>query len=113
MVRGSGRKPVVADAVRALKLENAIWEKPLHPRLPYTAAEVIWAVRQEMARTVEDVLARRTRSLFLDARAAMEMAPGVARMVAEELKRDDAWEKEQVVSFLKVAAGYLLEQIKK
>jgi glycerol-3-phosphate dehydrogenase len=102
-----------ADAIRALKLENAIWEKPLHPRLPYTAAEVIWAVRQEMARTVEDVLARRTRSLFLDARAAMEMAPGVARMVAEELKRDDAWEKEQVVSFLKVAAGYLLEQIKK
>ncbi len=102
-----------ADAVRALKLENAIWEKPLHPRLPYTAAEVIWAVRQEMARTVEDVLARRTRSLFLDARAAMEMAPGVARMMAEELKRDDAWEKEQVVSFLKIAEGYLLGEIKK
>ena len=54
----------------------------LHPALPYTEAEVIWAARHEMARTVEDVLARRTRALFLNARAAMAMAParrGVAR----------------------------------
>jgi glycerol-3-phosphate dehydrogenase len=50
-------------------------EEPLHPALPYTGAEVVWAARFEMARTVEDVLARRTRALFLEARAAMEMAP--------------------------------------
>ncbi len=101
-----------ADALRALNLENANWDKPLHSRLPYTAAEVIWAVRREMARTVEDVLARRTRSLFLDARAAIEMAPRVASLMATELKRDAAWEKEQVVSFQRIAEGYLLKEIK-
>jgi glycerol-3-phosphate dehydrogenase len=99
-----------ADAVRALIKENSDWGNRLHQRLDYTAAEVIWAVRQEMARTVEDVLARRTRSLFLDARAAREMAPAVARLMAAELIRDPEWEKEQIVSFLKVAEGYLLEK---
>ncbi len=66
-------------------------------------------VRNEMARTVEDVLARRTRALFLDARAAMDMAPAVARLMAAELKKDAAWEKEQLVSFLNVAKYYLLD----
>ena len=54
----------------------------LHPRLSCTGAEVVWAAREEMARTVEDVLARRTRSLILDARASMEAAPAVARILA-------------------------------
>ena len=57
----------------------------LHPRLPYRLREVVWAARFEMARTVEDVLARRTRALFLDARAAMEAAPAVAKVLAKEL----------------------------
>src|SRR6185503_2974897 len=56
----------------------------LHPALPYIEAEVIWAARAEMARTVEDVLARRTRALFLNARAAVEMAPRVAELLARE-----------------------------
>jgi len=62
--------------------------RPLHPALPYTEAEVIWAARHEMARTVEDVLARRTRALFLNARAAIEMAPRVAELLEQELPRD-------------------------
>ena len=82
--------------------------EPLHPALPYCGAEVIWATRSEMARTVEDVLARRTRSLFLNARAAIEMAPRVAELMAKELGRDDAWESEQVRSFEKLASGYLI-----
>jgi glycerol-3-phosphate dehydrogenase len=61
-----------------------------------------------MAMTVEDVLARRTRSLFLDARAAMEAAPEVASLMAKEMKKDETWEKEQVESFTKIASGYLL-----
>jgi glycerol-3-phosphate dehydrogenase len=89
--------------------ENANWAERLHPRLEYIQAEVIWAVRQEMARTIEDVLARRTRALFLDARAAIAMAPVVARLMATELKRDEAWEKEQIVSFEQIAGGYLLK----
>ena len=80
---------------------------PLHPALSYTAADVARAVREEMARGLEDVLARRTRSLFLNARAAMEIAPQVAGLMARELGRDAAWEAEQVRTFGEVAQGYL------
>jgi glycerol-3-phosphate dehydrogenase len=79
----------------------------LHPDLPYRAHEVIWAARFEMARTVEDVLARRTRALFLNARAAQRMAPKVAALLASELGRDEAWQQEQVRSFETVANGYI------
>ncbi len=95
--------------MKALVKENTAWKEALDPRLPYIGAEVIWATRYEMARTIEDVLARRTRVLFLDARAAMDMAPAVARLMAEELKRDAVWEKEQIVSFLAVAKNYLVD----
>ena len=79
---------------------------PLHPALPYCGAEVVWAVREEMARTVEDVLARRTRALFLNARAAIEMAPRVAELMAGELKCDSAWPQREVAQFNQVASGY-------
>jgi glycerol-3-phosphate dehydrogenase len=82
--------------------------EPLHSALPYCGAEVIWAARSEMARTVEDVLARRTRALFLNARAAIEMAPRVAELMAIELGRDEAWKTEQVKSFQELAKGYLI-----
>jgi glycerol-3-phosphate dehydrogenase len=97
-----------ANAVKALAKENIAWKEILDPRLPYISAEVIWATRCEMARSIEDVLARRTRALFLDARAAMDMAPAVARLMSSELKKDEDWEKEQIVSFLRVAENYLL-----
>jgi glycerol-3-phosphate dehydrogenase len=80
---------------------------PLHPELPYTRAEVVWAVREEMARTVEDVLSRRTRALLLDARASIEMAPETARIMAAELDRDDAWIDGQVADYTILAEGYL------
>lgn len=79
----------------------------LHPRLPYRLAEVAWAIRHEMARCVEDVLSRRTRALFLDARASIEAAPAVAACLATELGRDEAWQQKQVESFCKTAAGYV------
>jgi glycerol-3-phosphate dehydrogenase len=81
---------------------------PLHAALPTCGAEVIWAARSEMARTVEDVLARRTRALFLDARAAVEMAPRVAELLAREMERDEAWRVAQVDAFRQVASGYLV-----
>jgi glycerol-3-phosphate dehydrogenase len=80
----------------------------LHPRLPTIGAEIAWHARHEMARTVEDVLARRSRALFLDARAAMEMAPRAAEILARELGRPPAWQREQVTAFRELAAGYLL-----
>jgi glycerol-3-phosphate dehydrogenase len=78
----------------------------LHSHLPYTEAEVRWAVRCEQARTVEDVLARRLRALFLDAAASMTMAPRVAEIMAEELGRDEKWPAAQVETFTALARGY-------
>jgi glycerol-3-phosphate dehydrogenase len=83
--------------------------RPLHPLLSSCAAEVVWAARVEMARSVEDVLARRTRALFLNARAAMEMAPETARLLARELGRDEAWQRQQIESFGSLARGYVVE----
>ncbi len=97
-----------ADApfIRDLVTGEAALGEPLHPALPIQGAEVVWAARQEMARTVEDVLARRTRALFLNARAACEMAPKVAYLLARELQRDARWEQEQVREFELTARGY-------
>jgi glycerol-3-phosphate dehydrogenase len=97
-----------AAGVRDLMRENAALRATLHPALPYCEAEVIWAVRREMARTVEDVLARRTRSLFLNAKAAIAAAPRVAEILSGELGRDGAWRDEQVREFASVARGYCI-----
>lgn len=97
-----------APKIRSLLKENPSWEDLLDERLPYVGAEVIWAVRQEMARTLEDVLARRLRALFLNAHAAVDMAPKVAQLMAVELGKDQTWERTQVLNFKKIASGYLL-----
>jgi glycerol-3-phosphate dehydrogenase len=94
-----------AEAIRALA-EDPVLAMQLHPALPYIAAEVVWAAREEMARTVEDALARHTRALFLNAGAAMEMAEPVARLLAAELGRDKAWVKAQVKEFCALAKQY-------
>jgi glycerol-3-phosphate dehydrogenase len=95
-----------AAGIQGLMKSDASLAEPLHSALPYTAAEVVWAVRQEMARTVEDVLARRTRALFLNARAAFEMAPRVAELMAHELRQSGAWESAQLQEFRAASAGY-------
>jgi glycerol-3-phosphate dehydrogenase len=95
-------------ALQALARENPKWNEPLHPNLPYRGVEVVWAVRHEMARTVEDVLSRRTRALLLDTRASVEVAPKVAGWMAEELGCDRQWKQKQVTSFCELAQGYLV-----
>jgi len=80
--------------------------RPIHPRLEPTLAQVVWAARNELARTVEDVLARRTRCLLLDAAAASEAAPDVAQLMARELGRDEAWVSGQTAAFQQLAKGY-------
>lgn len=97
-----------APLIRDLAAANPALAEPLHPALPYTAAEVVWAARFEMARTVEAVLARRLRALFLNAKAAVAMAPRVAALLAAELKRDAAWQASQIDTFERLAAGYSL-----
>jgi glycerol-3-phosphate dehydrogenase len=96
-----------AVEIQGLMRDDPALAAPLHPALPYTGAEVVWAVREELARTVEDVLARRTRALFLNARAAMAMAPAVAALMAPLLERDAAWQRDQVAAFTTLAQQYL------
>jgi glycerol-3-phosphate dehydrogenase len=98
-----------AEAVQSLAKDNSSLAQPLHPDLPYCGTEVIWGVRKEMARTVDDILSRRTRALFLNARAAIEMAPAVAKLMASELDRDEGWIQDQIASFKHLAEGYLLQ----
>ncbi|MGP8253499.1 MAG: FAD-dependent oxidoreductase [Terracidiphilus sp.] len=94
-----------AEAVAAVARDASLAVQ-FHPDLPYIAAEAVWAARNEMARTVEDVLARRTRALFLNAKAAFRMAEPVARLLAAELNRGDDWIAAEVARFHKLAAQY-------
>lgn len=98
-----------ADAFEIQKLiaSKAGLAEKLHPDLPYTAAEVVWAVRHEMARSVEDVLARRLRALFLNAKAAIETAPKVAEIMTDELGKDNSWKIEQIQVFNETAESYV------
>ena len=71
-------------------------------------AEVLWAVQEEMAQTVEDVLARRVRLLFIDAREAIASAPKVAAFMAKTMGKDETWVKEQIDAFNAVASHYYI-----
>ena len=99
-----------SDRVKLMDLVNKnpkLGDK-LHSDLPFLKVEVLWAVRNEMARSVEDVLARRVRALFLDARASIEMADEVAKIMAEELKYDKQWVDNQIKEYVELAKTYLL-----
>jgi glycerol-3-phosphate dehydrogenase len=97
-----------APGILALGRAEPGLAEPLDPALPYTGSEVLWAVRREMARTVEDVLARRTRALFLNARSAAAIAPRVAELVARERGLDGTWVEGQVRGFQRLAQGYTI-----
>jgi glycerol-3-phosphate dehydrogenase len=99
-----------ADASEIQKLiaaDKSLGEK-LHADLPYTLAEIVWSIRNEAARTIEDVLARRTRALFLNARAAIEIAPKIAEITARELDKDEDWIERQIREFNETAEKYLI-----
>jgi glycerol-3-phosphate dehydrogenase len=101
-VYGTDREKIIHLSVREPETAGTISES-----LPLLKAQVIWAVRHEMARTVEDVLSRRTRCLFLDAREAMRIAPEVASVMAKELGKSNEWEKLQVKEFINIANNYV------
>ncbi|MEL7587209.1 MAG: glycerol-3-phosphate dehydrogenase/oxidase [Prolixibacteraceae bacterium] len=96
------------DAVLKLVRENPELAESLSASLKIIKAQVVWAVREEMARTVEDFLARRCRALFLDARESVAMAAAVARIMARELGKDRLWEEEQVARYSNMAKNYIL-----
>ncbi|ERM84888.1 FAD-dependent oxidoreductase [Rhodonellum psychrophilum GCM71 = DSM 17998] len=94
--------------IEALMKSDKELKEKLHPDYPYTLAEVVWAVRNEMAIKVEDVLSRRIRILFLDAKAAIQMAPKVAAIMEQELGGGEAWIQQELADFQKVAQKYIL-----
>jgi glycerol-3-phosphate dehydrogenase len=100
-----------ADAINQLAEKNKDLAEALDERLPYTKAELLWACRFEMARTPEDFLARRTRALFLDAAAALRMAPAVTRIMAAELQKDAVWEATELANFQDLAKQYMLNPV--
>ncbi len=97
-----------ARQIRELAAAQPDLAERLDPALDTIGAQVVFAVRQEMARTVEDVLSRRTRALLLNAAAAVRMAPRAAALMAAELGRDKAWAAAQVREFEALAEGYLV-----
>jgi glycerol-3-phosphate dehydrogenase len=97
---------------KAVEIEKISCGEPsmreqLNPLLPYTRAEIIWICRNEMPLTLEDMLARRTRSVFLDVRASLSVAPVIADIMAEELRYDDRWKDQQIEEYNKLALNYL------
>ncbi len=97
-----------ADINAMIQSESGLGQR-LHPDYEYTRGQVVWAVRNEMARTVEDFLSRRIRMLLLDARTSMLMAPEVADIMAHELKRGQSWIKSQTTDYCSLAKNYILE----
>ncbi len=97
--------------IEALLEEDDLAE-PIHPDYPYFMAQVLWAIQQEMAMTVEDVLARRIRLLFLDAKAASDSTQKVAAFMAKQMNKDNAWVEDQIKSFQQLANQYLLKKSK-
>jgi len=96
-----------AGEVQAFLDEQPARRESLHKRLPYHRGQITWAARHEMARTLEDALARRTRALLLDARASIEAAPLAAALMAAELGHDQQWIDAQVRDYTALALGYL------
>jgi len=97
-----------ADEIKLLIQADPLLAEKVHPQYPYTKAEIKWFMENEMAITLEDIMARRLRLLFLDAKAAMEAAPEVARMLADHNGKNTQWEQEQISIFNTVAKGYLI-----
>ncbi|MCC6289125.1 MAG: glycerol-3-phosphate dehydrogenase/oxidase [Chitinophagaceae bacterium] len=97
-----------AAAIQQLMHTDPALKEKLHPGFAYTKAQVIWAIQNEMAITIEDVLARRIRLLFLDAQAALDTAPIVATMMAAELNKDEEWIKNELDHFAMLAQRYMI-----
>jgi glycerol-3-phosphate dehydrogenase len=108
-----GNKPTTTIAkILQLQEEEPELKEKLHPDYEFTLAEIVWAVRYEMARTVDDILARRVRLLFLDARAAIEVSEKTARVIAKELGHDENWIAKEIADFKAISKGFFLSEFR-
>ncbi|MEG1649695.1 MAG: glycerol-3-phosphate dehydrogenase/oxidase, partial [Rikenellaceae bacterium] len=97
------------DAIKEMIADNPQLGERLHPDYEFLTAEIIWSVRNEMALTIEDILARRLRLLFIDARAAQQVAPKVAEVMALEMGKDKLWIESQLSEFMTISKHFILE----
>ena len=97
------------DQIYKIEKENPALKEKLHPDLPYSFSQVVYACKYEMAQTVEDVLSRRLRATFLDAKAAIASAPKVAELMKGVLQKSDPWEKKEILGYQKVANSYVVK----
>jgi glycerol-3-phosphate dehydrogenase len=112
----SNGKPLESDRLkiygnRAFEIEKLISERSdmgelIHQKLPFTKAEIVWICRNEMPLTLDDMLARRTRALFLDARASAEAAPVVADLMAGELGFNASWQQSEISTYKNLILNY-------
>ncbi|WP_027723288.1 glycerol-3-phosphate dehydrogenase/oxidase [Maridesulfovibrio zosterae] len=98
-----------AADIMALAAEYPELDTRMHENLPYSWLEVVWAARNEWAQTVSDALARRTRALILNAKAAAEVAPKAAEIMAIELGKDEEWIKAQIEEFVTLSKNYIVD----
>lgn len=96
-----------ASGLDELMRRRPEWAEPLCEALPICGAQIVWAARHEMARNLDDALARRTRALYLNVRAALAMAPAAARLMAQELRQEASWEQRQIAEFKQIAAHFM------
>ena len=96
--------------IEKLRKDEPALAELIHPELPYSCAEVVWSVRFEMARRLEDVLSRRTRALLLNARATLESASKVADLMAKELDWDENRKADEIKAFEAIAKRYILPE---
>jgi glycerol-3-phosphate dehydrogenase len=96
-----------SSEIEIMILDNPALGLPIDPRLPYSRAEIIWICRNEMPLNIEDILARRTRALFLNANVSSAMAPEVAALMAKEFGFDLKWQEDQVESYIQLVKNYI------
>ena len=109
----SQNTPIGDEVEREKRINEIIKKEPslneaIHPNYAYTKADIVYAVQYEMAMCVEDILARRIRLLFLDAKIAIQVAPLVANIIAPYLQKDKIWEATEVANFTTLAAQYII-----
>jgi len=97
-----------AIAIQELLREDESYKKLVHPNFTTVIGEIVWAVRNEMARTVDDFISRRTRMLLLDAKASKQVAPTIADIMAKELSKDHEWIDKQVEKFNYIVKNYIV-----
>lgn len=103
-----GEPNLKGNILKQIIAENLDWNQPIHPNFAFKKAEIIYAIRNQMALHLEDVLARRIRLLYLDARIAIQVAPEVARIMAKEMEKDAGWTMNEINGFTDLAKQYIV-----